>query len=109
MELTGKQKRFLRAQAVTLKPIVQIGKAGLTNEIKDSVRAALDARELIKVNLLQNTDSTSDEVAQAFEEMGFSIVQQIGRMVLVFKVSAKKENRKLSDRVREMKNRNKEG
>ena len=56
MELNGKQKRYLRALAVNIKPIVQIGKSGLSNEILTSIRTACDARELIKVSILQNSD-----------------------------------------------------
>lgn len=69
MELTGKQKRYLRAQAHHLTPIVQIGKGGLTNEIKTSIRKALDARELIKVAILQNSDADINDVAAEIEEM----------------------------------------
>ena len=48
MSLTSKQRAFLKSEAHTLKPIVQIGKNGLNDHIKTSVRNALDARELIK-------------------------------------------------------------
>ena len=51
MSLTSKQRAFLKSEAHTLKPIVQIGKNGLNDHIKTSVRNALDARELIKVTL----------------------------------------------------------
>lgn len=95
MELTGKQKRYLRAQAHHLTPIVQIGKGGLTNEIKTSIRNALDARELIKVTILQNSDADIDDVAE-IEEMSFDVVQKIGRILVVFKVAEKRENRKIS-------------
>lgn len=50
--LTSKQRAFLKSEAHSLKPIVQIGKNGLNDQIKTSVRNALDARELIKVTLL---------------------------------------------------------
>ena len=96
MELTGKQKRYLRAQAHHLTPIVQIGKGGLTNEIKTSIRNALDARELIKVTILQNSDADIDDVAAEIEEMSFDVVQKIGRILVVFKVAEKRENRKIS-------------
>ena len=96
MELTGKQKRYLRAQAHHLTPIVQIGKGGLTNEIKASIRKALDARELIKVAILQNSDADINDVAAEIEEMSFDVVQKIGRILVVFKVAEKRENRKLS-------------
>lgn len=96
MELTGKQKRYLRAQAHHLTPIVQIGKGGLTNEIKTSIRKALDARELIKVTILQNSDADIDNVAAEITEMSFDVVQTIGRILVVFKVAEKRENRKIS-------------
>ena len=96
MELNGKQKRYLRSLAVNIKPIVQIGQGGLSNEILTSIRSACDARELIKVNILQNSDETAADVEEAIEEMGLDVVQIIGRNVIVFKVSERKENRKIS-------------
>lgn len=102
MELTGKQKRYLRAEAHHLTPIVQIGKGGLTNEIKTSIRKALDARELIKVAILQNSDADINDVAEEIEEMSFDVVQKIGRILVVFKVAEKRENRKLSLKVKEL-------
>ncbi|XOQ37336.1 MAG: ribosome assembly RNA-binding protein YhbY [Lactococcus sp.] len=102
MDLTGKQKRYLRAEAHHLTPIVQIGKGGLTNEIKTSIRKALDARELIKVAILQNSDADINDVAEEIEEMSFDVVQKIGRILVVFKVAEKRENRKLSLKVRDL-------
>ncbi|WP_303974424.1 ribosome assembly RNA-binding protein YhbY [Streptococcus merionis] len=103
MTLTSKQRAFLNSQAHSLKPIVQIGKNGLTNEIKTSVRNALDARELIKVTLLQNTDEDIHEVAEILEdEIGVDTVQKIGRILILYKQSAKKENRKLSVKVKSL-------
>lgn len=86
-----------------MKPIIQIGKNGLNDEIKTSIRNALDARELIKVTLLQNTDENIHDVAETLEEeIGLDTVQKIGRILILFKPSAKKENRKLSIKVREV-------
>ncbi|HEL1215403.1 TPA: ribosome assembly RNA-binding protein YhbY, partial [Streptococcus equi subsp. zooepidemicus] len=96
-----KQRAFLKAEAHSLKPIVQIGKNGLNDQIKTSIRQALDARELIKVTLLQNTDETIHEVAEILEEeIGCDTVLKIGRILILFKVSAKKDNRKLSVKVK---------
>ena len=65
------------ARHITLKPIIQIGKNGLNDQIKTSVRQALDARELIKVTLLQNTDENIHEVAEILEEeIGVDTVQK---------------------------------
>lgn len=100
MEMNGKQKRYLRSLAVNIKPIVQIGKSGLSNEILTSIRNAADARELIKVNILQNSDEVATDVAETIEEMGLDVVQIIGRNLIVFKVSDRKENRKISVEVK---------
>ena len=100
MEMNGKQKRYLRSLAVNIKPIVQIGKSGLSNEILTSIRNAADARELIKVNILQNSDEVATDVAEAIEEMGLDVVQINGRNLIVFKVSDRKENRKISVEVK---------
>ena len=101
MSLTSKQRAFLKSEAHTLKPIVQIGKTGLNAHIKTSVRNALDARELIKVTLLQNTMEDIHEVAEILEEeIGWDTVLKIGRILILYKESAKKENRKLSPKVK---------
>ena len=103
MTLTSKQRAFLNSQAHSLKPIIQIGKNGLNDQIKTSVRQALDARELIKVTLLQNTDENIHEVAEILEEeIGVDTVQKIGRILILFKQSSKKENRKISAKVKEI-------
>ncbi|MBF0787831.1 MULTISPECIES: ribosome assembly RNA-binding protein YhbY [unclassified Streptococcus] len=103
MTLTSKQRAFLNSQAHSLKPIIQIGKYGLNDQIKTSIRQALDRRELIKVTLLQNTDENIHDVAETLEEeIRVDTVQKIGRTLILFKQSSKKENRKLSVKVREI-------
>ena len=84
-------------------PSSKSGKNGLNDQIKTSVRQALDARELIKVTLLQNTDENIHEVAEILEEeIGVDTVQKIGRILILFKQSSKKENRKISKKVKEI-------
>lgn len=101
--LTSKQRVFLKSQAHTMKPIIQIGKNGLNDQIKTSVRQALNARELIKVTLLQNTDEDLHEVAEILEEeIGCDTVLKIGRILILYKESSKKQNRKLSQKVKAM-------
>lgn len=103
MALTSKQRAYLKSQAHSMKPIIQIGKNGLNDQIKTSVRHALDARELIKVTLLQNTDENIQDVAEILEdEIGCDTVLKIGRILILFKQSTKKENRKISTKVKEI-------
>ena len=73
------------------------------HDIKTSVRQALDARELNKVTRLQNTAENIHEVAEILEEeIGVETVQKIGRILILFKQSSKKENRKISAKVKEI-------
>ncbi|HEO6269721.1 ribosome assembly RNA-binding protein YhbY [Streptococcus agalactiae] len=102
--LTSKQRAFLKSEAHSMKPIIQIGKNGLNDQIKTSVRNALDARELIKVTLLQNTDEDIHDVAEVLEdEIGCDTVLKIGRIFILYKESARKENRKISVKVKAVK------
>lgn len=100
MQLRGKQKRFLRAQANHLQPIFAVGKEGLTKQWLAQLDGALDRRELIKVNILQNADVTTAELKSFIEEnTDVQVVQSIGRVLVLFKVSTNKDLRDLSDRV----------
>ncbi|MCI1287649.1 MAG: ribosome assembly RNA-binding protein YhbY [[Lactobacillus] timonensis] len=100
MQLRGKQKRYLRAQANHLSPIFSVGKNGLTQAWLDQLDGALDRRELIKVSLQQNTDTTVEETAQFIESnTDIQVVQKIGRVLLLFKESANEKQRDLSTKV----------
>jgi RNA-binding protein len=90
--LTGKQKRFLRSQAHHLTPIFQVGKGGVNDNMITQIKEALEARELIKVSILQNNLDDKHEVAEALAEgAGAELVQLIGHTVVLYKES--KENK----------------
>lgn len=92
--LTGKQKRFLRAEAHHLTPIFQVGKGGVNENMVKQIGEALEARELIKVSILQNCEQDKDEVASAISKgTRGEIVQKIGNTIVVYKES--RENKKL--------------
>ena len=52
--MTSKQRAYLKSIAMTTEPILQIGKSSLTPEFTQSAKEALEARELIKISVLQN-------------------------------------------------------
>lgn len=100
MKLRGKQKRFLRAQAHHLRPIFAVGKEGLSDNWLSQLDGALDKRELIKVNILQNSDVTTQEVQQFIENnTEIQVVQIIGRVLVLFKASNEESLRNLSKQV----------
>lgn len=100
MNLTGKQKRFLRSEANSLTPIFQIGKNGLTVEMIKEFEDSLENKELMKVQLLQNTDWTASEAVDFIEENSdIAVVQKIGRVLVLFKPSDKEKYQRYSSRL----------
>ncbi|MEC2304229.1 MULTISPECIES: ribosome assembly RNA-binding protein YhbY [Heyndrickxia] len=86
--LTGKQKRFLRAKAHHLSPIFQVGKGGVNENMVKQVQEALEARELIKISVLQNCEEDKDTVAAALAEGAHAeLVQIIGNTIVLYKES----------------------
>ena len=84
--LTGKQKRFLRSMGMTMDPIVNIGKEGLTPTVAEAVREAIKKRELVKVRVLQNCLSEpQDTIVTLAERVDADLVQVIGRNGLLYK------------------------
>ncbi|MBS9336311.1 ribosome assembly RNA-binding protein YhbY [Fructobacillus papyrifericola] len=85
MQLTGKQKRYLRSQANTLSPIFSIGKAGASEEWLAEVEKALAKRELIKVNVQQGSELSAKELAAFIEaKSNITVAQVIGKTVLLY-------------------------
>jgi RNA-binding protein len=92
--LTGKQKRFLRAKAHHLSPIFQVGKGGVNENMIKQIDDVLEARELIKVSVLQNCELDRHEVAEELSEgAGAELVQVIGNTIILYKES--KENKQI--------------
>ena len=94
--LTGKQKRFLRAEAHHLSPIFQVGKGGVNENMITQIKEALEVRELIKVSILQNNLDDKHEVAEDLAAgAGAELVQLIGHTVVLYKESREHKTIKL--------------
>lgn len=92
--LTSKQKKYLKSEAHHLQPLFQIGKSGLTPSVITQIEEALEARELIKVNILQNCGEDKHEIASAIEEENIEVVQVIGNILVLYKES--KNNKRIT-------------
>lgn len=89
--LTGKQKRYLKSLGSQLDSVVQIGKAGAAQTVIDSALDVINARELIKVRVLQNSPQEPEEaIAILAEAINAELVQVIGRNGLLFKQNEEK-------------------
>lgn len=90
--LSNKQKRFLRSESHHLKAILQVGKGGVSENLVQQVDEALEAREMIKLSVLQNCEEDKNDVAaQLAERTGAQIVQVIGSTMILYKASVNKK------------------
>lgn len=90
--MTTKQRAYLKSLAMTLDPIYQIGKSALTPEITEGVSEALEARELVKINVLKNCLEDINEIAHTLAGRTRSeVVQVIGRKIVLYKESKEKK------------------
>jgi RNA-binding protein len=86
MSLSGKQRRFLRAEAHALEPIVMIGKEGLSPTVVSAVNEALLAHELIKVRVLENAPEDRKELSERLPAATKAeLVGMVGRVLIVYK------------------------
>lgn len=93
--MTSKQRAYLKGLAMVMDPIFQIGKSSITPEITNAIAEALEARELIKINVLQNCMDDPKEIAQALAERTRSqVVQVIGKKIVLYK-EGKDEKKKI--------------
>ena len=78
--MTSKQRAYLKGLAMTIDPIFQLGKNSLTPENTKAIAEALEARELIKISVLNNCADDPKEIAQTVAERTRSqVVQVIGK------------------------------
>jgi RNA-binding protein len=90
--MTTKQRAYLKGLAMTMDPIYQIGKSALTPEITEGVSEALEARELIKINVLKNCTEDINVLAQTLAERTHSeLVQIIGKKIVLYRESKEKK------------------
>lgn len=96
--ITSKQRAYLKSVAQTIEPIFQIGKNGLTPEITEAIALALEAREIIKISVLNNCYEDPKEMCQILSERTGSIpVQVIGKKIVLFKPAKKNSKIALPD------------
>ena len=86
--LTSKQRATLRALANPIDTIFQVGKGGVNEQMCKSIADALEARELIKLKVLDNSDYTAKEAANEIAEaVGADVVAVVGKKFVLYKES----------------------
>ncbi|MBQ8792144.1 MAG: ribosome assembly RNA-binding protein YhbY [Clostridia bacterium] len=90
--ITTKQRAFLRGLGNALEPVMQIGKEGLSENSVDAINALLEARELVKIKVLNNCELRPKEMmVQICQATKAEPVQVIGGMVIIYRRSTKKD------------------
>ena len=90
--ITSKQRAYLRSLATNLDTIFQIGKGGVTEEMCNQIANALEARELIKLRVLDNSGYTAKEAAaEIAEAIDCDVVTCVGTKFVLYKESVKKK------------------
>ncbi len=93
--LSGAQRKYLRGLAHGLKPVIQVGKNGLTEGLVASVDDALSSHELIKVRFVDFKDQKR-EICEAIDaELGSERVGMIGHVATFFRAAKDPEQRNI--------------
>ena len=86
--ITSKQRSKLKSIAANLSPVTQIGKGGITDNLLKTLSDALDAHEVIKVSILDNTEESPIDIAENVAELLEAVpVAVIGRKAIFYRYS----------------------
>jgi len=86
--LTSKQRAYLRGLGTNCPAIMQIGKGGITDNLVKTVSDALEARELVKLTVLENAGEAPRAVLDALcEALGADGVAVVGRKIVLYRES----------------------
>lgn len=90
--ITTKQRAMLRGLGNALEPVMQIGKDGFSENSQEALNGLLEARELVKIKVLNNSSiSPKDMMKLICEKTGAEPVQVIGSKLIVYRKSNKKD------------------
>lgn len=97
--MTTKQRAKLRSMCNTMEPVLQIGKDGITDNLVKQCWDALEARELIKVNVQRNAPygSTREACDELCEKVHAEPVQTIGFRFCIYRQARKDSKIRLED------------
>src|SRR5262245_58771397 len=95
MQLTNAQRQYLRKMAHDLKPVVQVGKNGLSENVFATVDQGLDSHELIKVKFVDFQDQKRELAEQIVAASKSELVAVIGNTAILYRQQADPEKQKV--------------
>ncbi|MFT5368224.1 MAG: RNA-binding protein [Candidatus Latescibacterota bacterium] len=94
-KLKGADRKYLRSVAHELKPLVQVGKSGVTEGLLASLNEALDQHELVKVRFLEFKDEKKALAVEIAERSASEQVGMIGHIAMFYREQEDPEKRKI--------------
>ena len=92
-DLSSAQRKWLRGMAHSLKPVVQVGRQGLTAGVIRQVDTALDLHELVKVQAVAPREEKNAIAERLAAELGAAVAGRIGHVILLFRQHPDPEKR----------------
>ena len=84
--MNSKDRAYLRSLANTVEPIFQVGKGGISDNLIKQVNDALEARELIKLTVLETSpDNKIDIGNELASKTNSTLVQVMGRKITLYR------------------------
>jgi len=88
-DLTSKQRKYLRAEAHHIDPVVLIGKNGFYEGASIAIDNALNIHELIKIKFREFKDERKKIGNQIAHELKCKIVGQVGNTIILYRYNSK--------------------
>jgi len=79
------QKSYLRKEGQALKPVIQIGKNGLSESLIESIQEALNNHELVKIKFVEHKDKKHQIIESIIRETESQLIQTLGHTILIFR------------------------
>ena len=88
--MNSKDRAFLRGKANTMEAIFQIGKGGVSDNLVKQLIDALEARELIKITVLDTCEYEAKELGEIISaKTNSTLVQVVGKKITLYKKKKK--------------------
>ncbi len=83
--MNSAQKKRLKAQAHSLKPVLTVGQSGLTESVLKELEITLDTHELLKIKIRADKEQRKQIRDQIINESQAELIQSIGQIIVVYR------------------------
>ena len=103
MEINAKQRKFLEKSAQSLKSLVQVGGAGVTENQIAQISRLLDEHEIIKVKFNEFKEEKRELSAEIAKNVNAVFVRMIGNVLILYRPAKETNDRKFESNLEKLK------